>query len=49
MTIWKESVVYLIFLSQITALYGALNGVGGVVSERKANPNLPEHDPEEDD
>lgn len=46
MTIWKESVIYLIFLSQLTALTGALGGMATVLAERKADPRFPEEDPE---
>lgn len=46
MTIWKESVIYLIFLSQLTALTGALGGMATELAERKADPRFPEEDPE---
>ncbi len=42
----KESVVYLIFISQMTALTGALGGLATVLAERKADPKMPEIDPE---
>lgn len=45
-TLWKESVVYLIFLSQLTALTGALGGYASSLAERKADPRFPEDDPE---
>ncbi len=45
-TMWKESVVYLIFLSQLTELTGALGGMATVLAERKADDRFPEEDPE---
>ncbi len=46
MTSWKESVIYLIFLSQVTALTGALGGLATILAERKADSRFPEDDPE---
>lgn len=48
LTVWRENLVYLVALSQVTALFGSLWMFLGTLSERKANPKFPEHDPEED-
>ncbi len=45
-TVWAESVVYLIILSQVTALTGALGGLATILAERKADDRFPEDDPE---
>ena len=47
--IWSESVLYLIILSQFTALTGALGGLATVLAERKADAKFPEEDPEHEE
>lgn len=46
---WSESVMYLIIISQMTALTGALGGLATVLAERKADPLMAEVDPEDEE
>lgn len=41
MTIWKQSVTFLVYISLVTALTTALAGFGAALGARKADPEDP--------
>lgn len=48
MTIWRESIFLLQFISLMTALTAALGGMATTLAEMKSNPKLDLRDPDED-